>query len=147
MAVTAPGRLVVDGDRLAVHLELPFGAVLVRDGAVHHTSWVPQQVEGLHGPIHHPERQLPLEDKRLHRADPGRAVSAQGADERQAGGMEAGQASGRQFRSGAGEISPGRHGRLLRPSPHRPHAYPPRRRLSLGASRTTCESRPSSLRS
>jgi Regulator of chromosome condensation (RCC1) repeat len=66
-------------------LELPFAAVPAGDHAVHQDARVPQQVGGLPRLPHHGQPQVAVHDKRLDRADPRRAVTADRRHEHDAG--------------------------------------------------------------
>src|SRR3990170_7141798 len=86
--VALDSRRVLDVDSATAELEVFGGVLSTTDSGLHEAAAVSQQVERLARPPHHAEVELPVCDQRLHGADAGRAVLADGADERQAGALE-----------------------------------------------------------
>ena len=109
---------VVDLDRPAGQLGVagPGGRVVGRvdRGAVEGQPGVAAEVEGLAGPRHHAQPQLPVGDGGLDPADPGRAVPAQGGQGLVLVGVEGRPGPTGQLGGGRLDLAPGRHGQSLR---------------------------------
>src|SRR5579859_3792686 len=69
-AVGVDPRLVLDGPRTSVQLEVALDTVAVTRTAVQHATVIAQEIQSLGRVPHHPEHQLAVDQIELARADP-----------------------------------------------------------------------------